>query len=186
MIALRDLFRFSPSFRIGGVILALVAVMVVLSFFSPYEPDDTRVVDRNEPPSAEYPFGTTSQGQDVFWMLTFAIRNSLIIAGVAVIIGRSIGVLVGMLTGYIGGTVDRVVSSVVDSFIVIPRLPLLILIATIMRGQMTYVMLGILIGLLDWAAPSKRYRAQIFTLRERDFTHTAVFAGMNPLKIVIQ
>jgi len=164
----------------------VIAVMVVLSFFSPYEPDDTRVVSRNEPPSQEFIFGTTSQGQDVFWMLTFAIRNSLIIAGLAVMIGRTIGVLVGMLSGYVGGTIDRIVSSVVDSFIVIPRLPLLILIATIMRGQMTFVGLGLIIGLLDWAAPSKRYRAQIMTLRERDFTHTAVFAGMNPLKIVVQ
>ena len=185
MITVRDLFRFSPSFRFGAIILLFVLLLVILSFFSPYEPDDRRAVPRNEPPSQEFIFGTTSTGQDVFWMLTFAIRNSLFVAGLAVIIGRTIGVLLGMISGYLGGTVDRVLSSIVDTFIVIPRLPLLILIASILRGQMTMLTLAILIGLLDWAYPSKRYRAQILSLREREFTHTAVFAGMNPLKIVL-
>jgi peptide/nickel transport system permease protein len=43
-----------------------------------------------------------------------------------------------------------------------------------------------LIGILDWAYPSKRYRAQILSLREREFTQSAIFSGMNTLKIVIQ
>ena len=70
-------------------------------------------------------------------MLTFAMRNTLMVAGLAVLIGRSIGVPLGMISGYIGGRVDRVLSSIVDSFIVIPVLPLLILIASLLRGQMT-------------------------------------------------
>jgi peptide/nickel transport system permease protein len=74
----------------------------------------------------------------------------------------------------------------VDSFIVIPRLPLLILIAFILRGQMTMLTLAFLIGFLDWAYPSKRYRSQILTLREREFTQTAVFAGMSTWKIVLR
>ena len=183
---IRDLFRFSPSFRYGAIILVVTLIMVILSFYSPYEPDDRRAVDRNASPSTEYWFGTTSQGQDVFWMLTFAIRNTLIIAGIATLIGRGIGIVLGMISGYLGGTFDRVVSSIVDSFIVIPRLPLLILIAAIMRGQMSIIILGLLIGILDWAYPSKRYRSQILSLRERQFTHTAVFSGMNSMKIVIQ
>jgi peptide/nickel transport system permease protein len=159
MAVIRDLFRSSPSFRIGSIILAVVLVLVVLSFFSPYEPDDRRAVPRNQPPSTEFILGTTSTGQDVFWMLTYAVRNTLVVAGIAVIIGRSIGVMLGMLSGYIGGTFDRIASSIVDSFIVIPRLPLVILIAAILRGHMTLIGLAVLLGLLDWAYPSKRYRA---------------------------
>jgi peptide/nickel transport system permease protein len=186
LLLTRDLFRYSLSFRYGSLILLLTAILVILSFFSPYEPDDRRAVSRNEPPSAEFIMGTTSTGQDVFWMLTFAIKNTLIVAGVAVTIGRGVGVILGMLSGYIGGTFDRVVSSIVDSVIVIPRLPLLILIAAIMRGQISIITLGLLIGILDWAFPSKRYRAQVLSLRERDFTHTAIFSGMRSWKIVIQ
>ena len=186
MVVIRDLFRYSPSFRIGALILVVVLALVILSFFSPYEPDDRRAVPRNEPPSQEFLLGTTSNGQDVFWMLTFAVRNTLIVAGIAVLIGRSIGVLLGMISGYVGGTFDRVISSVVDSFIVIPRLPLVILIASILRGQMSLLGLAVLLGILDWAYPSKRYRAQILSLREREFTHTGIFAGMNTFKIVVQ
>lgn len=186
LVTIRDLLRFSPSFRYGSMILSVVLLLVLLSFFSPYEPDDRRAVSRNEPPSLEFILGTTSQGQDVFWMLTFALRNTLLVAGLAVLIGRSVGVLLGMISGYMGGTLDRVVSSIVDSFIVIPRLPLLILVASLMRGQMTILALGVLIGILDWAYPSKRYRAQILSLRERDFTHTAVFSGMSAWKVVVQ
>jgi peptide/nickel transport system permease protein len=186
MKILIDLLRFSPSFRYGAIILLLVLAMVTLSFFSPYEPDKRRAVARNEPPSREYILGTTSQGQDVFWMLTYGIRNTLIVAGLAVLIGRGIGVILGMVSGYLGGTIDRVLSAIVDSFIVIPRLPLLILIAAIMRGQMTLLGIGLMVGLLDWAFPSKRYRSQILSLREREFTHTAVFSGMRTLKIVLQ
>lgn len=185
MSTIRDLFRFSPSFRYGGIILVIVLILVLLSFVSPYEMDHRREVPRGEAPSLQYWMGTTSQGQDVFWQLTFAVRNTLIIAGLAVAIGRSIAVMLGMITGYLGGMFDRIVSSIVESFIVIPRLPLLILIASILRGQLTILGLGLMLGFFDWAQPSKRYRAQVLSLREREFTHTAVFAGMNTLKIVV-
>ena len=186
MIIFIDLFKFSPSFRYGSVIILLVLIMVLLSFISPYEPDDKRAVPRNKPPSVEFILGTTSTGQDVFWMLTFAIRNTLIIATIAVVIGRTIGVILGLLSGYIGGTFDRIASTIVDSMIVIPRLPLVILIASILSGQLSLIGLGLLLGILDWAPPSKRYRSQILTLREREFTHTAVFSGMSSFKIVIK
>ena len=187
LTTIRDLLKFSLSFRFGSLILLLVAVMVVLSFFSPYEQYKLRrKVKRNQPPSAQYIFGTTSQGADVFWTTTFAIRNTIVIAGIATLIGRGIGVVLGMISGYLGGTFDRVTQAIVESFIVIPRLPLLILIAVILRGYLGIVSLGIHIGLLDWAHPSKRYRAAVLSLRERDFTHTAIFSGMNTVKIVIR
>jgi peptide/nickel transport system permease protein len=186
METIKGLFRFSPSFRYGSIILILVLIMVGLSFVAPYEENARRVVPVNQPPSGEYWLGTTSQGQDVFWLMTYAMRNSLTIGLIAVVIGRGIGVMLGMISGYLGGTVDRVLSSLVDSFIVMPRLPLLILIAFMLRGTMTTLILGLLIGFLDWAFPSKRYRSQILSLKEREFTHTAVFSGMGTVRIVIQ
>lgn len=187
LATIRDLFKYSPSFRFGSLILLLIAVMVALSSFSPYDPGKLRrKVKRNQPPSTDFVFGTTSQGEDVFWTMTFAVRNTLTISIIAVVIGRGIGVTLGMISGYFGGTFDRVTQSVIESIIVIPRLPLLILIGAILRGSLTIYSLGILIGLLDWAFPSKRYRAQILSLRERDFTHTAVFSGMSTVKIVIR
>ena len=127
---IRDLFRGSVAFRIGSIILLLLLALVALSFVAPYGPGDRRVVPVDRAPSPQFVFGTTSLGQDVFWLTTYAIRNSLIIASLAVLIGRSIAVFLGSLSGYLGGTVDRVLSGITDSFIVIPRLPLLILISS--------------------------------------------------------
>jgi peptide/nickel transport system permease protein len=144
------------------------------------------VVPIDRPPSLQYFFGTTSLGQDVFWLTTFAIRNSLFVATVAVVISRSIAVMLGSFAGYLGGRVDRILSSVADTFIVIPRLPLLILISFMLRGSINIMLLAVLIGLLDWAWPSKRYRAQVLTLREEEFTKTATFAGLNTFHVILR
>ena len=183
---IRDLFRSSPGFRIGGVILLILLALAMLSFVAPFGANDRRVVPVDRPPSPQFIFGTTSLGQDVFWLTTYAIRNSLIIASLAVLIGRSIAVFLGSLSGYLGGTVDRVLSGFTDSFIVIPRLPLLILIAFMIRGTLNMFALAVLLGLLDWAWPSKRYRSQVLTLREEEFSKTAIFAGMGTVKIILR
>ncbi|HWQ12907.1 MAG TPA: ABC transporter permease [Roseiflexaceae bacterium] len=186
MSVLKDLFRFSPSFRWGAVFLLVVLVLAALSFAAPYEASERRVVPNNRPPSARFLLGTTALGQDVFWLMTYAVRNSLIIAGLAVVIGRSIAILLGSFAGYVGGTTDRVLSALADTFIVIPRLPLLILISFILRGNLSFISIALLLGLLDWAWPSKRYRSQILSLREEEFTQTAVFSGMSRLKIILR
>jgi peptide/nickel transport system permease protein len=182
----RDLFRSDTAFRTGGTILVILLALGALSFAAPYGPNDRRVVHIDRPPSLEHVFGTTSLGQEVFWLTTYAIRNSLVIAGLAVIISRSIAVLLGSFSGYVGGGVDRVLSGFTDSFIVIPRLPLLILISFMIRGSLNMFGLAMLLGLLDWAWPSKRYRSQVLTLREEEFTQTAVFAGMGTFKIILR
>jgi peptide/nickel transport system permease protein len=186
MVIVRDLFRYNASFRVGFVMVLIVVVVAALSFVSPYEPDKRRVVPKDRPPSREYILGTNSLGQDIFWRLTFAVRNSLLIAGLAVLIGRAIGVMLGAFSGYVGGATDRGLSSLADSFIVIPRLPLLMLISFILAGKMSLLSLGLLLGFLDWAWPSKRYRAQVLSLREEEFTQTAVFSGMNTLKVIVR
>jgi peptide/nickel transport system permease protein len=186
MTVIRDMLRFSPAFRWGAGLLLIVLTMVVLSFFSPYDQFARREVPNNRPPSGKYIFGTTALGQDVFWQATFAIRNTLIIAGIAVVVSRTIAVLIGTFAGYVGGITDRVLSAITDTFIVIPVLPLIILIASILQGNLSMVQLGVLLGLLDWAWPSKRYRSQILTLREEEFTQTAIFSGMGRLQIIMR
>lgn len=186
MVVVRDLFRYNAAFRVGLVILLIVVLVAALSFVSPYEANERRAVPKDRPPSRQYILGTNSLGQDVFWRLTFAIRNSLFVAGLAVLIGRAIGVMLGSFSGYAGGAMDRVLSSLTDSFIVMPRLPLLMLISFILRGKMTVFALALLLGFLDWAWPSKRYRSQILSLREEEFTETAIFSGMSTLKVILK
>lgn len=186
LVIVKDLIKCDKRFSVGLFVILVVISLVILSFFSPYGPTVRRVVSRNLLPSFEHPFGTNSLGQDIFWKLTYAIRNSLILGVLAALISRIIATANGLLSGYMGGTRDRILSTITDSFVVIPRLPILILLSFFLREKMSILTLAITLAALDWAWPSKRYRAQVLSLREREFTYTAVFSGMNTFKVVFK
>lgn len=186
LVIVKDLIKCDKRFSVGLFVILIVISLVILSFFSPYGPTVRRVVSRNLLPSFEHPFGTNSLGQDIFWKLTYAVRNSLILGVLAALISRIIATANGLLSGYMGGTRDRILSTITDSFVVIPRLPILILLSFFLREKMSILTLAITLAALDWAWPSKRYRAQVLSLREREFTYTAVFSGMNTFKVVFK
>src|SRR3989304_2128936 len=104
---LRDLLRYDGRFRLAIIFLGGVVVMILLSYRSPYDPGKSFEVPWDLPPSREHLFGTTSRGQDLFWWLTFALRNSLLLGVVTAIISRVISVLVGLTAGYQDGWIDR-------------------------------------------------------------------------------
>jgi len=184
MKIIRDLFKYDKRFSIGITVITIIVFIAILSFFTPYDPTAPHVFPRDLPPSFEHILGTNSLGQDIFWILTIAVRNSLIIGSLSAIISRILAILIGSVSGYLGGRVDRVISTICDSFVVIPRLPLLILFAFIFRGFLNPLSMAILLGFLDWAWPSKRYRSQILSLKEMEFTNTAKFSGARTLEII--
>ena len=73
----RDLVRYNIEFAIGVVLTGIVVVFSCLSFFSPVDPTLIYGVIPDQPPSWQYWFGTNSRGQDMFWQLSFAFRNTL-------------------------------------------------------------------------------------------------------------
>src|SRR5262245_6721644 len=98
-----ELMQRNRQFACGVVLLALVACFAVLSFFSPYHPNDSFVVPPDLPPSWAYPMGTTSRGQDLFWLLTFSIRNTLLFGLAVAAISRVLALVIGLVAGYSGG-----------------------------------------------------------------------------------
>jgi len=182
--AIRDLFRNDSRFRFGALIVLLTLALVIASLFSGYDAAARRVVPENLPPSAEHWLGTNARGQDIFWRLAAAIGNTLLIGVIASALSRIIALINGLVSGYVGGRTDRIISTITDSFIVLPRLPLLILISFAVRENLNIVILAFLLAILDWAWPGKRYRAQVLSLREHEFTRTAEFSGMNLAKLV--
>jgi peptide/nickel transport system permease protein len=175
MRVFRDLLKNDHRFLIGFIILSLVLLLAILSFFSPYPPEKRRVVKRNHPVSLQHPLGGNALGQDIFWKLTFAVRNSLLLGVLAALFSRIIAMANGLISGYVGGRTDRILSTLTDSFIVVPRLPILILLSFALKARMSLFTIGLMLAVLDWAWPSKRYRAQVLSLRERGFTYTSVF-----------
>ncbi|HAN94763.1 MAG: ABC transporter permease [Limnochordia bacterium] len=181
---IRDLYRNDKRFAFGFTVLAFFVIIAFVSRFAPYDMRAWNTVPRDLRPSLQHPLGTNSIGQDIMWKAMAAIKNSLLLGVIAAAISRVIAIVVGLLSGYKGGLFDRVVMVLTDSFIIIPLFPILILIATILRSSLNMVVLGIVIGLFGWAWDARLFRSQILSLKEREFTRTAVFSGLKTFKIV--
>jgi peptide/nickel transport system permease protein len=181
---LRDLFK-DYRFCFSFIVLLIILSMAILSLFSPHDPTLWNVVPKNMPPSAKYPFGTDSNGQDIFWQATYAVRNSLIISLIAASISRVIAVLVGMVAGYKGGNTNRVLMFVSDGLLVIPLFLILVMLAMMVRQHMSMVVLGLMLSFFGWAWDARVIRSVILSLRERDFTKTAILSGTGTVKLVL-
>jgi len=173
-----DIFRYNRSFRTGFIIMAIVlALGVGVGSFAPTDPRRWYTDPPNRPPSLEYPLGTTTNGQNVFWFLTWSIRNSLLIGAITALVASHVGLILGMLAGARGGLLDRALMTVTDSFVVIPSLPTLILLAVLLRDVMSIPLMGLLISIFSWPWPSRQVRAMVLSMRERDFIATSIFSG---------
>ena len=132
MRLLRDLFK-DFRFTLSFIVLVVILSLAVLSLFSPYDPTLWYVVPRDLPPSATYLLGTDSNGQDIFWQATFAVRNSLVVSLISGLLSRAIAIMIGMVAGYKGGTLDRVLMFLGDSLLVIPLVLIFVMLAMMVR-----------------------------------------------------
>src|SRR5689334_8246804 len=181
-----DLVRHNREFALGAALVLLVATVAALSLVSPYPANLTYVVPPDVPPSWPYLLGTTSRGQDVFWLLTFAIRNTLLFGLGVALLSRLLSLVIGLVSGYMGGAVDRVLMSINDSFIVIPLFPILVLFYFVMRDRMSWVSLALVMALLGWAYDARLIRSVAMSLRTREFTETSIFSGMSMRRILVE
>ena len=186
VVFLRDLLRYRAEFRIGLVLISVVLLLSMLASFSPYPPDSVYVVPPDLPPSSTYWFGTTSRGQDVFWQVSFAIRNTLLFGGTVALISRLLALAVGLISGYKGGWIDRALMSVNDTFIVIPLLPILVLFYFVMRDRISWLMLALIMACFGWAYDARLIRSVVMSLRQREFTQTSLFSGMSTRQILTE
>jgi peptide/nickel transport system permease protein len=163
----------------------IILILAFLSIFCPYDPTLWNVVPKDLRPSAEYPLGTDSNGQDIFWQATYAVRNSLIISLVAASVSRVIAILVGMVAGYKRGNTDRILMFVSDGLLVIPLFLILVMLAMMVRQHMNLVVLGLLLSFFGWPWDARLIRSVILSLREREFTQTAILSGTGTVKLVL-
>ncbi|MBW8727563.1 MAG: ABC transporter permease [Inquilinus limosus] len=168
------------------IFLSIILALVIASFFSPYDELATYVVIPDMPPSAEYWLGTTSRGQEVFWQLAAAMRNTLLFGIVVALISRAVALAVGLTSGYLGGRVDRVIMTVNDTLNALPNIPILLLLVFVLRDQMTWPILALTAALLGWQHDSRLIRSVALSLRHREFTRHAAFSGMRTGQILLR
>ena len=179
--------RTSPRLTIGLIILAAFFILGgILPFFSPEDPRDWIRHPRNLPPSAEHLLGTTNLGQDTFWLVAYATQNSLFIGLIVAFFATLIGVMAGLAAGFLGGFADRLITLLADVFIVVPSLPILILMSSLLQGRASLILISVILIIFNWPWPARQVRSIALSMRERQFVNTARFSGSGTLTILVE
>ncbi|MEN9226466.1 MAG: ABC transporter permease [Thermostichus sp. HHBFW_bins_43] len=174
------------SNRLALVGLAFVLLLILVAVFAdalaPYSPVEIFAGRRGQPPSAGHWLGFDHVGRDLLSRLIFGTRAALIVGLGATSLAVTIGILVGSLSGYFGGWVDLVLSRLLDSLMAFPTLALLLMLAAVLGPSLTTTVM--VIGLTSWAAYARVVRADVMSLRERDFIMAARAGGATSRRIL--
>lgn len=168
--------------------LTFLVIMIFASFIGtlllPQNPNTQGdlVNERYLAPSPEHPFGTDKFARDVFCRVLYGGRVSLSIAFGVVLLSLLIGVFYGTISGYIGGCVDMVAMRILDFVSAYPVIFLIITIIALFRPGVWALVL--ILGLTSWMDTARLVRAEVLSLKERDFILAAKSLGLSPLRIL--
>ena len=179
--AWRRFTRYKLGVAGGVIVLSLILLAVFAPLFAPYSPTE-KVGRRADPPSSEFLLGNDEIGRDVLSRLIYGSRVALIVGIGAMSIAVVIGVTIGAAAGYFGGKVDQALSRVVDALMAFPLLALLITLAALFEPRLINVV--IVIGVTVWASYARVVRAEVLSLRERDYIVAARALGARSWRII--
>jgi peptide/nickel transport system permease protein len=159
----------------AGVVLLLFLVSLLAPFITPYDPDAIDAYHVLLPPSTGHWFGTDELGRDVFTRVVFGAKISLKVGFVAVI---------GLLAGYYGGWTDSLLMRFVDIMLCFPTFFLILAVIALLEPSIWYIM--IIIGLTGWMGVARLVRAEVLSLRERDFVLAARALGASDMRVIFR
>lgn len=176
---LRLLLR-TPTVLVG---VAAIAFWVFCALFpglvAPYDPIFDNQLPTSQSPSWDYPFGTDTNGRDVFSRVLAGSRSVLLIAPAATLIGTVLGTILGLLTGYFRGIFDDVMSRIIDAVLSLPLIVTAILIVTAVGSSSRWVV-ALTIGLIFTPVVSRTVRASVLAESELDYVQAALLRGERP------
>lgn len=176
----------SKKARVGVVIVAVyVLVAVFAPFVAPHDPLDSSF-EPLAPASGTNWLGTTTDGRDIASQLIYGSRISLIVGVFGGLLATAISLVIGMISGYAEGTIlDDILSFFTNVALVIPVLPLIITIVAYFEVRGVGLIVFV-IAITSWAGGARAKRAQIITLRNREFVTAAKFSGEGTGRIVFR
>lgn len=133
-------------------------------------------------PSVDHPLGTDLAGRDIWARLVYGTRVSLAVGLVSVSISLVITLFLGTLAGYYGGLVDMIIMRITDVMMVFPGLVLIIAVVSVVGPSIFNVMA--VLGILGWTGTTRLLRAQILSVRERDYVLAARATGVPDRRIM--
>lgn len=178
--------RLLANRRVAGglaIIGALYAVALLAPVLAPSDPNAQVLIERLRPPSTAHPFGTDPLGRDLLSRAIWATRVSLGVSLVAMAITVVVGATVGLTAGFLGGAVDAVLMRATDVMLAFPVFILLITVVAIYGSSVRLLVL--FLGLSAWPLTARTVRAEVLSLRGRDFIDAARIGGASTVRILV-
>jgi len=171
-------------FRHPTAVPGLFAIAApVVAPYPPYFQID--ITNPDLPPSTQFLLGTDPYSRDVWSRLVYGARVSLGIGAVAMLVAATIGTAVGAVAGYFRRWVDTALMRLVDVGLAMPRI-FVLLMAVALWEHIALWVLVLLIGLTGWFGTSRLVRAEVLSLRERDFVVAARAAGAGSGRVIFR
>ena len=146
---------------------------------------DEHIIISNPGLGPPHLFGTDTEGRDIATHIVHGGRILILTAFIAAVISTFIALVLGSISALLGDLIDNSLTALTNLMLAIPRLPLLIVLTRLFSFDNT-LFLGILIGLLNWPFLMRAIRAQVLSLRERDFIEAARSLGLSASHIMFR
>jgi peptide/nickel transport system permease protein len=185
LLAARRALLAGPG-RVAGLVIVVGFVFMAVAgpfFYPAHLPVNAGEI--YAPPSLAHPLGTDFEGTDVLALLVVGARYVLVSAAVAGAITVVLGAAVGLAAGYLRGATDSVLSRFVDFALTIPTLPLLVILAAVVRFT-SPLLIGMILGVTGWAGLARAIRSQALSLRERPFIEASRGLGLSTPHVVVR
>ncbi len=174
--------------KMGMFGFLMTSLIVLVSFVGPIfwpAEESANVTAINKGPSPEFLLGTDFQGQDNLRKVVSGGRDIVIVAFLTGLVATLIAVTVGGVSAFLGGAVDSLLMELVNTWLTIPRLPLLAVLATVIKLN-DIVTLSLLMALLDWPGLSRQVRSQVLSLQRRDYIEAARMLNLGTPNIIFR
>lgn len=172
------------------IVVALVVTATFAPIIAPFNPTDAILRSRLKPP-VWYPnnapgriLGTDQLGRDLLSRIIYGARISLVVAATTVVVSGITGVFLGLMAGYHGGMIDHVIMRIVDIQLAFPFILLAILVLAVLRPSAVNVV--VVLVLSNWVIYCRLIRAQMLSLREREFVVAAHAVGCGDARILFR
>jgi peptide/nickel transport system permease protein len=171
---------------LGVLGLMIIVFFLILAFFAPilapYPPLKTATGRSFEPPSSKHLLGTDDLGKDLFSGVLYGARATLGVSFLAVVVAAIIGVGLGAYAGFYGGGVDQILMRITEVFLVIPQIFLALVFMALFGSSIWNIIL--VIALLSWPQMARLVRADVLSIKERQFVDAAKSSGASKFYII--
>ena len=164
----------------GSIALVFLLAGALADVLAPHDPSFIDLPARLVPPvfdggTWDHPLGTDDVGRDILSRLMHGARISLIVIAIVVPGAAAIGTLVGMMSGWMGGLTGQILMRITDVQLALPSILFAVLLGSIFGPSLRNVIIILLIW--TWSAYARLVRAEVLSLRERDFVTASRAAG---------